>query len=65
MLGATVTATQVIGNVERDILMLPSHPQPSTSKRKTEDDSNPLTNAAKRLKVHVSFIPFEHSSPLN
>lgn len=58
MSAGTVTATQVIGNgLERDLLMLPSHPQPSTSKRKTDDVSNPLINAAKKLKVrNVSLL---------
>ncbi|KAI0091077.1 Mis12-Mtw1 protein family-domain-containing protein [Irpex rosettiformis] len=52
MNGGTITATQVIGNgLERDHLMLPSHPHPSTSKRKTDDSSNPLLNASKKLKT--------------
>ncbi|KAI0696953.1 Mis12-Mtw1 protein family-domain-containing protein [Cytidiella melzeri] len=52
MNGGTLTATQAIGSrLERDYLMLPSHPQPSTSKRKTDDGANPLINAAKKLKT--------------
>ncbi|KAF7794758.1 hypothetical protein EIP86_005896 [Pleurotus ostreatoroseus] len=48
MNGASQTTTQLLATQERP--MIPSDPQPSTSKRKAMTEDNPFTNAAKRLK---------------
>ena len=53
MTGASQTTTQLLATQERP--MIPSDPQPSTSKRKAMTEDNPFTNAAKRLKKEVCY----------